>query len=102
VVDLKKYFYVKRGFRKQEILKAVDGIRFRLDQQEAMGIVGESGCGKTTLGKTILRLYLPTRGDFFMDKPANFPGGDEGSEAMQIIFQDLFFSLNPRMKIGKH
>jgi len=105
VVDLKKYFYVKRGFRKQEILKAVDGIHFRLDQQEAMGIVGESGCGKTTLGKTILRLYPPTSGDIFFNGINLCKLSDEEVRKirgqMQIIFQDPFSSLNPRMKIGK-
>lgn len=105
VVDLKKYFYIKKGFRKQEILKAVDGIHFRLDQQEAMGIVGESGCGKTTLGKTILRLYPPTFGDIFFNGINLCKLSDEEMRRirgqMQIIFQDPFSSLNPRMKIGK-
>jgi len=105
VINLKKYFYVKKGFRKQEALKAVDGIYFRLDQQEAMGIVGESGCGKTTLGKTILRLYQPTSGDIYFNGINLCKLSDEEMRRirgqMQIIFQDPFSSLNPRMKVGK-
>ncbi|MFC1820546.1 ABC transporter ATP-binding protein [Thermodesulfobacteriota bacterium] len=105
VINLKKYFYIKKGFRKKEDLKAVDGINFRLDQHEALGIVGESGCGKTTLGKTILRLYQPTSGEIFFNAKNLCHLSDKEMRRirgeMQIIFQDPFSSLNPRMKVGK-
>jgi len=105
VVELKKYFYIRRSFRKQQILKAVDGVSFGLNPQEAMGIVGESGCGKSTLGKTILRLYQPTFGDIFFNgiNLCRLSGEEmrRNRGQMQIIFQDPFSSLNPRMKIGK-
>jgi oligopeptide/dipeptide ABC transporter ATP-binding protein len=105
VVNLKKYFYVRKSFRKPQTLKAVDGISFGLNPQETMGIVGESGCGKSTLGKTILRLYPPTSGDIFFNgvNLCDLSGEEMRRirRQMQIIFQDPFSSLNPRMKIGK-
>jgi oligopeptide transport system ATP-binding protein len=104
VMNLRKYFYFKKGFRR-ETLKAVDGVSFRLLQQEALGIVGESGCGKTTLGHAILRLYQPTSGEVFFNGINLSELSDKEMRRfrgqMQMIFQDPFSSLNPRMKVGK-
>ncbi|MFC1534193.1 ABC transporter ATP-binding protein [Thermodesulfobacteriota bacterium] len=105
VKDLKKYFFIKKEFRKTKALKAVDGVSFHLDPQEALGIVGESGCGKTTLGKTILRLYQPTSGNIFFDNKdlgqlSNKQMRQSRSQ-MQLIFQDPYSSLNPRMLVGR-
>ena len=63
VKDLKQYFPVSTGWFKKTPLKAVDGVSFTIDKGETLGLVGESGCGKTTVGRTILHLYTPTSGD---------------------------------------
>jgi oligopeptide/dipeptide ABC transporter ATP-binding protein len=105
VVDLKKHFSIKQGLRSSQNLKAVDGISFSLAAGEVLGLVGESGCGKTTLGRTVLKLYPPTSGtirfdgkdlDKVSEKDLRKLRGD-----MQIIFQDPYSSLNPRMTVGK-
>ncbi len=107
VKDLKKHFPVETGFfnRQKGILRAVDGISFQLHEREILGVVGESGCGKSTAGRSLLRLIEPTSGEI------TFEGTDilklqlhemrRFRRQMQFIFQDPFSSLNPRMTIGK-
>lgn len=106
VRDLKKHFPVKKGiFRKSTLfIRAVNGVSFDLAPGETLGIVGESGCGKTTLGRCILRLIEPTSGSIIFDgmdlmvlKPEELRGV---RASLQIIFQDPFSSLNPRMRVG--
>ena len=107
VENLKKYFPVKSGFifeRTVGYIKAVDGVSFEIRRGETYGLVGESGCGKTTVGKTILRLYDPTEGDIILDG-VNIAKLSEKEllpyrTKMQIVFQDPMSSLNPRMTIG--
>ena len=67
VKDLKEYFPVKTGFMKSIPLKAVDGVSFNIRPGETLGLVGESGCGKTTVGRTLLHLYKPTGGEFYFN-----------------------------------
>ena len=101
VSHLKKYFPVKTGFMKTSFVKAVDDVSFYIRRGETFGLVGESGCGKTTLGRTVLRLLEPTEGKIVYD------GKDITQEdmlpyrrRMQIIFQDPYASLDPRMTVG--
>ena len=106
VRDLKKYFPLHKGFfgRKVGDVKAVDGVSFDVYPRETLGVVGESGCGKTTVGRTILRLIEPTSGTASFDGKEIFslPGSDLRAlrRHMQIIFQDPYSSLNPRMTVG--
>ncbi|MED1794708.1 dipeptide ABC transporter ATP-binding protein [Brevibacillus nitrificans] len=106
VRDLKKYFPIKKGIlnRVTGQIKAVDGVTFQIFQGETFGLVGESGCGKTTLGRTLLRLQQATSGRvLFEDRDLFQMNGKEMREArreMQIIFQDPYGSLNPRWTIG--
>jgi len=106
VKSLRKFFPVKKGFfsRIHGYVKAVDDISFKISRKSTIGLVGESGCGKTTAGRTILRLLEPTSGEvMFENKPVfNLKGKELKSirKEMQIIFQDPFSSLNPRMTIG--
>jgi oligopeptide transport system ATP-binding protein len=105
VLDLKKHFYIKKGFGDVQVLKAVDGVTFQLSPAEVLGVVGESGCGKTTLGRTVLRLYEPTSGVIFFDGKdlCHQPGAAlrKMRGRMQIIFQDPYSSLNPRITVAK-
>lgn len=106
VKNLKKYFPVKRGLLKgrSAILKAVDDVSFSINKGETLGIVGESGCGKTTCGRTIIKLYEPTGGQIIFKgndlaplKPSKMLGY---RRAIQMIFQDPYASLDPRMMVG--
>ncbi len=104
---LRKYFPVRRGFLQKVIgwVKAVDGVDFAIDQGKTLGLVGESGCGKSTIGRLILRLLEPDQGTIL------YKGLDIAllsqqevaplRKEMQIIFQDPFGSLNPRMTVGQ-
>ena len=99
IKDLKKYFRVGR-----ENLKAVDGITLEIKKGETFGLVGESGCGKSTAGRVLVRLYEPSGGEvLFGGKNIHEAKGDEGralNRKMQMIFQDPQASLNPRMVVG--
>lgn len=101
IVGLKKYFPVKEGFLKTNYVKAVDDVTLHIKKGETLGLVGESGCGKTTLGRTILRLHEPTEGKIIY-KGEDITKVDMLSyrRKMQIIFQDPYASLDPRMTIG--
>jgi len=106
VCDLKKYFYRQRLFSSdREPIRAVDGITFAIRRGETLGLVGESGCGKTTAGKTILRLIEPTSGQIFFKGENIIDLDREGLRRlrphMQFIFQDPYESLNPRMRVGE-
>ncbi len=107
VVDLKEWFPIKTSIdkRKNVYLKAVDGVSFQLRQGKTIGIVGESGCGKTTLGRTILRLYEPTDGQIiFEGKHIEKLKGEELRRMrphFQMIFQDPYASLSPRLTVGE-
>ena len=101
VNNLKKYFPVKTGFMKMNYVKAVDDVSFYIEKGETLGLVGESGCGKTTLGRTILRLHEPTEGKIIY-KGEDITHVDmlPYRRKMQIIFQDPYASLDPRMTVG--
>ena len=100
VKNLRKYFKTPRG-----LLHAVDDVSFTLEKGRTLGVVGESGCGKTTLGRTILHLIEPTSGEiYFEGKDISKPSSKEMKSLrtkMQIIFQDPFSSLNPRMSVSE-
>ncbi|WPX08055.1 dipeptide ABC transporter ATP-binding protein [Caldicellulosiruptor danielii] len=101
VKNLRKYFPVKMGLGKKAYIKAVDDVSFFIKKGETLGLVGESGYGKSTTGRTIIRLYEPTSGQII------FKGEDITKKdmlpyrkSMQMIFQDPYASLNPRMTVG--
>ena len=110
VNHLKKYFPIKRGFfsKVQGYVKAVDDVSFVIRKGETMGLVGESGCGKTTTGRTLLRALEPTSGEFWFEDAnlgrVNVAELDEqklkiARRNIQMIFQDPYSSLNPRMNL---
>ena len=99
VEDLKQYFPVRNGFRKAT-LKAVDGVSFTINEGETLGLVGESGCGKTTVGRSILRLYEPTGGKVtFAGEEVTRHNITAMRKQMQMVFQDPYSSLDPRMTV---
>lgn len=106
VEHLKKYFQVHLGLTKtQHILKAVDDVSFVIYRGETLGLVGESGCGKTTVGRTIIRLYEPTGGKVRFDGTDIYSLSEKEMfpirGKMQMIFQDPYSSLNPRMTVSE-
>ena len=107
VNNLTKHFPISNGIfgRTKDYLKAVDGISFNIRRGETLGIVGESGCGKSTMARVILRLIEPTDGKVIFDGKSIFNMSKDDirnlRKDMQIIFQDPFASLNPRMKVGE-
>lgn len=106
IKNLKKHFHVKKGMlgNVQGTVKAVDDVSFSINKGETLGLVGESGCGKTTTGRTIIKLYEPTSGKIIYDGVdiAGFSSNKMLSyrKKMQMIFQDPYASLNSRMTVG--
>ena len=101
VKNLKKYYPVRTGFIKKTELKAVDDVSFFIRKGETLGIVGESGCGKTTLGRTVLRLEEPTSGDIIYEGESIIEKNmKEYRKKMQIVFQDPYASLDPRKTVS--
>jgi ABC-type oligopeptide transport system ATPase subunit len=106
VENLRKYFPVRKGFFRtsKEYIKAVDGVDLVIKKGETLGVVGESGCGKTTLGRCILRLEEPTHGKIYFENrdimAYNHKKMRRLRQDMQIIFQDPYSSLDPRRTAG--
>ena len=102
IKHLKEYFNINVGFLKTKPLKAVDDVSFTIKRGETLGLVGESGCGKTTVGRTILNLYKPTDGEIIYDGKPIKTRGDirEFRKKATMVFQDPYSSLDPRMTVS--
>lgn len=102
VRNLKEYFPISTGFFTTKPLKAVDGVSFSIQRGETLGLVGESGCGKTTVGRTILHLYKPTAGEILYRGEPIKTAADvrEFRKKATMVFQDPYSSLNPRMTVA--
>ena len=102
VRDLKEHFPIQVSGLKTKPLKAVDGVSFSIKRGETLGLVGESGCGKTTVGRTILHLYKPTSGEIIYDGKPIKTAADikEFRTKATMVFQDPYSSLNPRMTVA--
>src|SRR5512147_2073781 len=107
IEDLVMHFPIYRGVIQRQVgtVRAVDGVSFDIKRGETLGLVGESGCGKSTTGRTILQLFRPTSGSVHFDGVdlVNLKGDDlrKMRRKVQMIFQDPYASLNPRMTIGE-
>ena len=102
VKNLKEYFNINTGLFRSKPLKAVDDVSFFINKGETLGLVGESGCGKTTVGRTILHLYKPTGGEVWYDGKLIKSRSDikEFRKKATMVFQDPYSSLNPRMTVS--
>lgn len=102
VKHLKQYFSIHTGFLKNTDLKAVDDVSFIINKGETLGLVGESGCGKTTVGRSILHLYKPTSGEIIFNGQSIVTKESikEFRKKASMVFQDPYSSLNPRMTVG--
>ena len=102
VKDLKQYFNISMNAFQTKPLKAVDGVSFTINKGETLGLVGESGCGKTTVGRTILHLYKPTAGEIWYNGKQIVTKKDvmEFRKKATMVFQDPYSSLNPRMTVA--
>lgn len=102
VKNLKQYFDINMGWFKNKPLKAVDDVSFNINKGETLGLVGESGCGKTTVGRTILHLYKPTSGEIIYNGNPIKTKADikKFREKATMVFQDPYSSLNPRMTVS--
>lgn len=102
VNNLKQYFHISTGMFRSTPLKAVDDVSFHINRGETLGLVGESGCGKTTVGRSLMHLYKPTGGEVIFDGEVLTKGPvlDRFRKRAQMVFQDPYSSLNPRMTVG--
>ena len=102
VRDLKQHFNIPTGLFGSKKLKAVDGVSFAIKEGETLGLVGESGCGKTTVGRSILHLYEPTSGEVYYDGQLikGKKSVNEMRKKVQMVFQDPYSSLDPRMTVA--